>query len=66
MLIKVTKICLIKSAEAPDELLIQTDLPNGMYPFKGNASITLKVAKGMGEEYCDKNFERVEIEIVET
>jgi hypothetical protein len=63
-MIKVTKICLIKSKEAPDELLLHTTLPNGMYPFNGNATITLQVAKGMGEKYCDENFERVELEIV--
>lgn len=39
-----------------DKLILGTDLPEGCYPFKGNASLVMHVAKGEGEKYAKDNF----------
>jgi hypothetical protein len=39
-----------------DEIVLTTELPSGVFPFTGNADLTLKVAHGIGEKYAEKHF----------
>lgn len=40
----------------PDEITIETNLPNGAHPYIGPATAVIKVANGKGEEYVLKHF----------
>jgi Tat protein secretion system quality control protein TatD with DNase activity len=45
-----------------DLLLIETDLPYAVWPFKGRQYMEMSVAQGMGEQYVLDNF-RIEPEV---
>lgn len=53
--IEITRIDLLKH-RGPDRLLLHTRLPEGCYPFVGEATLSLEVAAGTGEEYAARNF----------
>lgn len=54
--IDVGKITVL-SGFGTDKIIIETDLPNGIYPYTGNATVTLEVARGTGIDYVRKQFE---------
>lgn len=48
----------------PDELSIEVDLPEGCWPYRGNASIKMHTAKGSGEEYIKRHLPNVPYTVV--
>lgn len=52
---KITKINIIEG-HGPDYIFLETDLPNGEYPFTGTAILKLSVAKGTAHKYVDENL----------
>lgn len=62
-IINVQKIQIIEGNGA-DDIFLETDLPNGMYPFGGRATLKMSVAKGTGKDYVGQNFEDVPVEII--
>lgn len=41
---------------ATDKLQIDTDLPYAVWPYEGQQTLNMEIAKGEGLEYCRKNF----------
>lgn len=60
----ITSITIIHSQFGSDVLLLHTDLPEGVFPFKGTAVLKLDIAAGHGEEYCKKHFPDIEIKVI--
>lgn len=48
----------------PDRLGLELDIPNGEFPFDGNAVAHLEVARFEGRQYCRKYFPNIPVEIV--
>jgi hypothetical protein len=48
-----------------DKVLLMTDLPEPCWPFKGNASLELNVARDNGKSYVEQHFPEIEIEVIE-
>lgn len=63
-MLKVKEISLLSGNYGPDIILLHTNLPCGIWPFKGEATLRLEVAKGYGEDYCKEHFPKVPIEII--
>lgn len=63
MYIKITQIEILRMGGA-DRIFLQTELPEGCYPFKGIAHLRLDVASGNAEEYCKKNFPNVVVMLI--
>lgn len=55
-MIYVSKVSLIETVHGPDVLLLDIDLPNGCWPYEGNACAKLEVAGGSGWVYANKHF----------
>jgi len=65
MKIEITKITVLISKNKADELLLHTNLPEGCYPYKGNAHLKITIAKGIAEKYIEDNLNGVEFELIE-
>jgi hypothetical protein len=61
-MIKITKITIL-TGSGTDQLILHTELPEGVWPFASTATLTLHIARGKGEEYVKTNFPNVECEI---
>lgn len=61
--LKIIKI-MILSGVGPDQLLMECDLPEGTWPYKGNASVKMDVASGGGETYVKTHFKDVSYTVV--
>ena len=61
---KIESITLVRGS-GPDTLIIKVDLPNGCYPYDGNAYMKMDVAAGKGQEYCAKHFPNIPLEIID-
>lgn len=48
-----------------DTLYLTTNLPEATWPFSAKpAIIQMEIARGKAEEYCEKNFPGVPLEII--
>jgi hypothetical protein len=65
MMVEILEITVVRG-RGPDYLYLQTRLPNGCWPFKGNTSLKLEVAKDLAEQYCEANFPGVPVEVITT
>jgi hypothetical protein len=54
--IRVHSILILKRTHATDILVLDTDRPNGCFPFEGDAHIRMEVASQTGVEYCAEHF----------
>lgn len=52
----VSKVYIMEGMTGPDVLLLDIDLPNGCYPYNGNATTKLEVGGGLGWEYANRHF----------
>lgn len=62
--IEITKLKTIRQSYGPDYTYLYTDLPNGIWPFHGVATLKLEVAKGTAEDYCKRHFPDIEHEVI--
>lgn len=62
MMIKVLKISVTAANGGPDVLTIYVDMKDGCFPYKDNAYVTMKIARGTARKYCKENFLNVPIE----
>lgn len=60
MTLEITEILIIHGS-GPDKIFLETRLPNGMWPYNGNATLRLEVASETGESYCRRHFSMVPI-----
>jgi len=58
--LEVKRITIVRSGT--DKVILHVGLPEGCYPFKGDASVTMDVAQGNGVAYCLDHFPGVPIE----
>lgn len=63
MKIEITDIVVV-STGGTDNILINTTLPNGVWPYTGVATVKLQVCKGCGEDYVKSNFPNVPYKVV--
>lgn len=59
----VTQVQVVTGSGGSDKVLIHTSLPEGTYPYKGNAYLMLEVTKGSGVAYVLGHFE-IEPEVI--
>ncbi len=59
----IEKVTVLTGKVGCDELILHTDLPSPVYPFEGNATCKLSVAKGDGESYALAHF-GAEVEVI--
>ena len=62
MELKVIGVTLVTHGKGTDTLFIETNLPQGTFPFTGMATITTPIAKGRGVQYVKDNFPGVPFE----
>jgi hypothetical protein len=62
--IQITKLKTVRLTHGTDTLYLYTELPNGVWPFHGPATLKLEIARGFAEEYCEKNFPGVPHEVI--
>jgi len=62
--IKITNIVIMRKSRGDDTLMLQTELPEGVYPFEGKAVITMNVLHDRGKDYCDVHFPNIPVEFV--
>mgnify|MGYP001764764915 CR=1 FL=1 len=58
------KTIIVVTGSGADNVLLDTTLPNGVWPFTGNASMTLRVARNYGEQYVKDNFPGVPYRVI--
>jgi len=61
---KITKITIVLGS-GPDTLLMETDLPQSMWPHDGNFGIKGECAAGSGISYVKEHFPGIEPTIVD-
>lgn len=61
--LNVTQIQIITGGSGCDQVILTTTLPDGCYPYTGNASANIYVAKGKGEEWLKEHFPSIVPEI---
>jgi hypothetical protein len=59
MNIKIHQILVLRDNQWPDVLYLNTDLPNGMWPYEGKSPLKLEVASNTAEKYINENFQTV-------
>ena len=62
MHIEVTGVTLVTITKDTDTLYLETNLPEGTWPFKRAAKVMIPVAKGTGVQYVKDNFPDVPFE----
>lgn len=63
MNVEITKITIIRTG-GTDKIALETNMSNGLFPYTGNATLYLDVAKGTAEEYIYNNFGDIEFELI--
>lgn len=63
--INVRKLILVCQRHGPDTLILETDLPSGIWPFHGTQNLRTEIARGTAVQWVEENFPETEFEIVE-
>jgi len=58
--LEVKRITIVRSGT--DKVILHVDLPEGCYPYEGDATLIMNVAQGDGLKYCLDHFPGVSIE----
>jgi hypothetical protein len=61
---KITHIKVLCGVSSTDTVMLYTDLPEGVWPFKDGATFSMAVAKGHGEDYAKSYFPGIPVEVV--
>jgi len=64
MVIRVKSITILNRSFGGDIIHLHLDLPEGCWPYKGDATADMKVAKDTAEEYVKKNFSEIKPVII--
>lgn len=60
----ITKITIITGLAGTDCLMIETDLPEPIWPYEGVLTLKTEVAKGKAEDYVKDHFPSIEVECI--
>lgn len=66
--IEIQKATIVRQRHGMDNIYLKTsDLPEGTWPFEQDdtADVRLSVARGCGEEYLERHFPGIPVEVVE-
>lgn len=63
MNLEVTKALVLIGTEE-DTVLLTTTLPEACWPFEENVLLTMRAAKGTGEDYVKRHFPGIECEVI--
>jgi hypothetical protein len=61
--IEITKITILQNF-ATDEILMETTLPSGIYPYNDNSYVKMQVTHNQGPNYCKIYFPEIIPEII--
>jgi hypothetical protein len=64
MQIEIVKITVITALGGTDTVLLETKLPQAVWPFEGTATLKLDAARNTGEKYCKEHFPKVRLAVV--
>lgn len=53
----------MRLAHGADILYLETDCPEGCWPYEGKATLEMRIARGQGEEYCRQNLPEIPLEV---
>jgi hypothetical protein len=62
--VNITKIVTVRMTHGGDTTYLHTDLPKGIWPYEGTATLTLDLARGSAEKYAAVNFPGVPHETI--
>lgn len=62
--IKIYGITLFTSKNKQDQIDLELSIPNGQWPYDGNAIATIKVASNTGEAYIAQYFPNKNLRII--
>lgn len=65
MVINILKIVTVRMKYGVDITYLHTDLPNGIWPYSGIATLKLDITRGDAEVYVEANFPGIPHEIIE-
>jgi hypothetical protein len=63
--VNITKIVTVRMTHGGDTTYLHTDLPDGIWPYEGTATLSLFLARGFAEQYVDANFPGIPHEVIE-
>ena len=63
--IEVGSIKILRMPYGCDHVSLETNIPNGAYPYDGFVSLNIDVARGSGEKYCAENFPGIPVSVRE-
>lgn len=61
----VKNILVLRFSMSADRVVLNTSLPEAMYPFTDKLTLEFSAARGTGVEYCEKHFPGVPVELKE-
>lgn len=61
----ITNIVITKTSRK-DNVVVYTNLPNPIFPFKGRLHMQFDAAQGTGEDYVKKYFKDIDVQVIET
>jgi hypothetical protein len=64
--IEIKSAKIVRLRHATDKIYLNTNLPEGTWPFEaeGTADVVLAVARGDGEEYLERHFPGIPVEVI--
>lgn len=63
-LLEIVSITLVVGGGYSDVVILDTNLPSGVWPFTGTQTIRMDLAAGTGEEYIKTHFGSVPLKII--
>jgi len=62
-MLKIESMTIVRG-NGPDVVILNTDIPSGIYPFTGTQSVRMDLAAGTAEDFIDKHFPNVPYTVV--
>jgi hypothetical protein len=60
----ILNIKILCGVSSTDTVMLYTDLPEGVWPFRDAATLSMAVARGHGEDYAKSYFPGIPVEVV--
>lgn len=61
---KILSITILRMRQGADEVMLETDLPEAVFPYAGTVDVKFNTARGNAEAYCKLHFPDVPIKEV--
>lgn len=64
MKLNIISVTVVSDSHGCDSIILETDLPNGIYPFTGNQIVKMEIARGRYPEYLKEHFSEITPKII--